>query len=155
MLNLRPAQPSDAVAAANLLRRSIIELCATDHQHDEATLARWLANKTPDFVQRMLAHPDSFHVVAEENDQLLGVGAISRNGEIRLLYLLPGAQRRGIGTALYLALEQQAKTWGLSRLTAHANTDACAFYERMGFNATGPVEPFFGKARSWPYAKVL
>lgn len=155
MLNLRPAQPSDAEAATTLLRRSIAELCATDHQHDEATLAAWLANKTPEHFRKMLANPNSFHVVAEENQRLLGVGAISRNGEIRLLYLLPGAQRRGIGKAIYLAMEQQAKTWGLSRLTAHANTDACAFYERKGFQSTGGAVSFLGKARGWPYEKVL
>lgn len=155
MIVVRPAQPHDADAAAHLLRRSITELCATDHQHDAATLAQWLANKTPEYFRKMLAHPDNFHVVAEENDLLLGVGAIARDGLIRLLYLLPGVQRRGIGKALYLAMEQQATTWGLRKLIAHSNTDACAFYERMGFRSTGPAVPFLGKARGWPYEKVL
>lgn len=155
MIVVRPAQPHDADAAAHLLRRSITELCATDHQHDPATLTRWLANKTPEHFQKMLAVPDSLHVVAEENNLLLGVGAITRDGVIRLLYLLPGAQRGGIGKAMYLALEQQATIWGLRKLIAHSNSDACAFYERVGFRSTGPAVPFFGKARSWPYEKVL
>lgn len=154
-MNLRPAEPSDADAAAALLRRSIIELCVTDHQHDAATLAQWLANKTPEHFRKMLASANSFHVIAEENNQLLGVGAIAHDGSIRLLYLLPGAQRRGVGKAIYLALEAQAKTWGLRKLIAHSNTDACPFYERMGFRSTGPAMPFFGKALSWPYEKVL
>lgn len=155
MLNLRPAEPSDAEAATALLRRSITELCTTDHQNDAATLAAWLANKTPQHFRQVLANPNAFCVVAEENDRLLGVGTIARDGSIRLLYLLPGVQRRGVGKAIYLAMEQQAKTWGLRKLIAQSNTDACAFYESMGFLSTGPATPFFGKALSWPYEKVL
>jgi GNAT superfamily N-acetyltransferase len=155
MLTIRPAEPRDADAAADLLRRSITELCATDHQNDAATLAQWLANKTPEQVRVMLARPQSLHIVAEEHQRLLGVGAIARDGHIRLLYLLPGAQRRGIGTAIFRALELQAQHWGLSKLTAVSNTDACAFYARMGFQPAGDAQPFLGKARGWPYEKML
>jgi GNAT superfamily N-acetyltransferase len=155
MLTLRPARTSDADAAAALLRRSITELCVTDHQRDPATLAAWLANKTPQHFLNMIGDANSVHVVAEENDQLLGVGAITRGGDIRLLYLLPGMQRRGIGKAIYLAMEQQAQNWGVRKLTATSNTDACAFYESMGFTATGDAVPFLGKARGWPYEKWL
>jgi len=43
-ITTRPALPADADAAVTVLRRSIIELCVIDHQHDAATLATWLAN---------------------------------------------------------------------------------------------------------------
>jgi GNAT superfamily N-acetyltransferase len=152
---LRPATANDAYAAAALLRRSITELCATDHQHDEATLTQWLANKTPERFMQWLANTDNYCIIAEENEALLGVAAIARNGHINLLYLLPGAQGRGIGKALYLALEAQTNRWDLRKLITHSNTDACTFYQRMGFQPTGPAAPFFGKARSWPFEKAL
>lgn len=155
MFTLRPAEPNDADAATALLRRSISELCATDHQNDAATLAAWLANKTPHNFRQLLANPNCFSVIAEENDRHLGVGTIARDGSIRLLYLLPGVQRRGIGKAIYLALEDRAKTWGATKLTATSNTDACAFYESMGLQSTGNAVPFLGVARGWPYEKAL
>lgn len=155
MFTLRSATANDANAAVALLRRSIIELCGTGHQHDEVTLMQWLANKTPKHFLQQLANANNYCIVAEENEALLGVAAIARNGHINLMYLLPGAQGRGIGKALYLALEEQVNNWDLRKLIAHSNTDARAFYERMGFQPTGPVVPFFGKARSWPFEKTL
>lgn len=155
MIVTRPAEPSDADAAAALLRRSIIELCVTDHQHDAATLAAWLANKTPKVFLAWLANLNNYVVVAEENHHIIGVGMIGRNGDVALLYLLPGVQRRGVGRAIFQKLEQQARAWGLRRLTAESNTDSRAFYEAMGFTSTGDAVPGFGIGRGWPYVKAL
>jgi GNAT superfamily N-acetyltransferase len=155
MIAVRPAQPEDADAATNLLRLSIIELCTADHQGDAATLANWLANKTRENFLSWLAHDNNLCVVAEENGRLLGAGMILRKGTINLLYLLPGEQRRGIGRAIYLALEQQARDWGLQKLTLTSNKESRAFYESMGFRSTGDATPSFGNVLSWPYEKVL
>ena len=46
-ISIRPALASDAVEAADLLRRSIIELCLPDHGNDAERLEHWLSNKTP------------------------------------------------------------------------------------------------------------
>lgn len=152
---IRPATAADATAASQVMRRSIIELCVTDHQGDAATLALWLANKTPDMFQQWLANPNNFCVVADDNHHLQGVGLIRRNGYVALLYLAPGTQRRGIGKAIYLALEAQAKNWGLTELTTESTTDSRAFYEAMGFQSTGDAVLGFGVTRGWPYGKLL
>ena len=138
-----------------MVRRSITELCVADHQNDATTLAEWLANKNPEVFVKWLASPNNFCLVAEENDHLLGVGMLLRNGYVSLLYLLPGVQRRGIGKAIYLGMEQQAKHWGLRKLTTESTASACAFYERMGFKSTGDAVLGFGRARCWPYEKAL
>ena len=137
------------------MRRSITELCTADHQNDAVTLANWLANKTRENFLSWLAHDNNLCVVAVENGRLLGAGMVLRKGYINLLYLLPGAQRRGVGKAIYLALEQQARDWGLQKLAMTSNRESCAFYESMGFKSTGGAMPWFGKALSWPYEKVL
>jgi hypothetical protein len=46
-MEIRDAVPEDAPAACEAMRRSISELCSTDHHGDAVILARWLANKTP------------------------------------------------------------------------------------------------------------
>jgi hypothetical protein len=49
-MHIRDAVADDAPAACQVLRRSIVELCAADHGDDPAILAQWLANKTPEIV---------------------------------------------------------------------------------------------------------
>ena len=155
MITVRPAKPEDADQATNLLRRSIAELCAADYQDDAATLENWLANKARENFLSRLVHDNNLCVVAEENSRLLGVGMILRKGTINLLYLLRGEQRRGIGKAIYLALERQARDWGLQKLALTSNRESRAFYESMGFWSTGDAVPWFGKVLSWPYEKIL
>ena len=97
MVAVRKAEPKDAAAAAEVLRRSITELCTLDHHDDAGTLAKWLANKTPRDFLSWLAKEDDFCVVAEANDQIMGVGLLHRSGEVRLCYLAPGGARTRFG----------------------------------------------------------
>ena len=155
MVTVRQAKPEDADAAVDVLRRSIKELCELDHRGDAETLAKWLANKTPQNFLAWLASDDNFCVVAEANKQVVGVGLLHRSGEIRLCYLAPGAQRKGIGKAICLALEGQAKVWGLSTLRLESTVSARRFYETLGFQSAGMATPGFGVSHCHPYEKQL
>jgi GNAT superfamily N-acetyltransferase len=155
MLTVRRAVPTDADAAVNLLRRSITELCVADHHNDAGALAEWLANKTPQHFLSWLANPNIFCVVAEVEGCLTGVGGIHRGGKINLCYLMPGAQRRGIGTAIYGALEAQAYAWGLRSLKLQSTIGARSFYESCGFKQVGVAETFGGAEPAFEYEKPL
>jgi len=155
MIAVRQAEPRDAQAAADVLRRSITELCALDHRGDADTLGRWLANKTPQNFLSWLGSDDNFCVVAEANNQVVGVGLLHRSGEIRLCYVAPGAQRKGIGKAIYLALEEQAKAWRLRTLRLESTVSARQFYEALGFRSAGMATPGFGISHCHPYEKQL
>lgn len=155
MFAVRLAEPSDARAAADVLRRSITELCEADHRGDSDTIAKWLANKRPQDFLRWLANPDHFCVVAAADTRLLGVGLLHRSGEIRLCYLLPGMQRKGIGRALCEVMEAQAKAWGLRALRLESSASARPFYETLGFRSTGCARPGFGCTYCHPYEKEL
>ncbi len=155
MTAVRRADPRDAQAATDVLRRSITELCVLDHRGDADTLGKWLANKTPQNFLSWLASDDNFCVVAEADSQVVGVGLLHRGGEIRLCYLAPGAQRKGIGKAIYVALEEQAKAWGLRTLRLESTVSARQFYERQGFRSAGIVTPGFGISHCHPYEKQL
>jgi len=155
MIAVRQAEPRDAQAAADVLRRSITELCALDHRGDADTLGRWLANKTRQNFLSWLGSDDNFCVVAEANNQVVGVGLLHRSGEIRLCYVAPGAQRKGIGKAIYLALEEQAKAWRLRTLRLESTVSARQFYEALGFRSAGMATPGFGISHCHPYEKQL
>jgi N-acetylglutamate synthase-like GNAT family acetyltransferase len=130
-------------------------LCILDHRGDTDTLAKWLANKTPQHFHSWVASADNFCVVAEADGQVVGVGLLHRSGEIRLCYLAPGAQRKGIGKAIYLALEVQAKAWGLRTLRLESTVSARQFYEALGFRSAGTATPGFGISHCHPYEKEL
>ena len=155
MIAVRQAEPRDAQAAADVLCRSITELCVLDHRGDPDTLTKWLANKRPENFLSWLANIDNFCVLGEADGQVVGVGLLHRSGEIRLCYLAPGAQRRGIGKAIYLALEVQAKAWGLRTLRLESTVSARQFYEALGFRSAGIATPGFGISHCHPYEKEL
>jgi GNAT superfamily N-acetyltransferase len=155
MFAVRKAEPRDAEAAVEVVRRSITELCVADHRDDPDTVASWLSNKTVQNFVSWLADDDNFCVIAEEKDRLLGVGLLHRSGEIRLFYLAPNAQLQGMGKAIHLALEEKAREWGLPELTLESTDLARPFYERLGYQSAGVVKLRFGMLHSYPYGKTL
>jgi GNAT superfamily N-acetyltransferase len=155
MFAVRKADPKDAAAAVEVVRRSITELCVADHRGDPDTLAQWLSNKTVPNFASWLADDDNFCVIAEASDRLLGVGLLHRSGEIMLFYLAPNAQLQGVGKAIHLALEEKAREWELPKLTLESTVLARPFYERLGYQSAGAAKPQFGVLLSYPYAKTL
>jgi GNAT superfamily N-acetyltransferase len=137
------------------VRRSIAELCVADHRNDPETLARWLANKTPQSFLAWISSVDNFCVVVESDDRLVGVGVLQRSGEIVLFYLSPGVQRQGLGKLVHAALEEKAEHWGLTSLHLESTLLACRFYEALGYRRTGPATARFGVLQCFPYAKRL
>jgi hypothetical protein len=69
---IRRAEVTDAADACQAVRRSIVELCVEDHGGDRATIAAWLANKTPENVAAWIASPDSVAVVAQTFTGIVG-----------------------------------------------------------------------------------
>lgn len=154
-VTVRQAKLEDAKAAVEVLRRSITELCIPDHRGDTDTIEKWLANKTPETFHAWLVNDENFCVVAELNHRLLGIGLLHRSGEIRLCYVAPGMQGQGIGKAVYLTLEAQAKAWGLKTLNLESTISARPFYEQLGYRPSGAAKPSFGISHCHPYQKSI
>jgi GNAT superfamily N-acetyltransferase len=141
---IRPAQPDDAAAACEVLRRSITELCERDHGNDGAFLARWLSNKTPQTMSAWIAGSHVF--VAEENGAILGVAAVSNKGFVTLNYVSPDARFRGVSKSLLRALEAKAGELGLSSCSPESTKTAERFYRAAGYRERdGVVSPFLVK----------
>lgn len=152
---VRRAESSDAPAAVDVVRRSIVELCTADHRGDPDTLARWLANKTvPNFVT-WFANVDNHCIVVEAEGRVVGIGVLKRSGDVNLLFLAPEVKGRGMGRAIHDALEAQARSWGLREMTLESTELACPFYERMGYRPAGGARPLFGVLHAYPYVKTL
>lgn len=123
---------------SRVLLASIIGLCAADHHGDAAKLAAWTRNKTPDGVKAMLANPDMVLFVAEASGEVMGVGAVTRAGDVALNYVAPEARFRGFSTALLARLEAELATLGFAEGRLEATATARAFYLARGWVADGP-----------------
>jgi GNAT superfamily N-acetyltransferase len=152
-MKIRKAQIEDADEACLVVRRSIVELCHTDHQADAPTLALWLANKTAENMRKWM---DQSHVfVATDGSTILGVGSIRGSGEIMLNYVSPDARFRGVSKALMERLEAQASELGVDVVILQSSATARQFYLAAGYTETGPPTKGFGRTLGYPMSKRL
>jgi GNAT superfamily N-acetyltransferase len=131
---VRAATPADAAEACTIIRRSIAELCVADHHGDEAHLAKWLSNKTPENVLRWIGL--GYFIVAEESGVLLGTAGMNDAGKIVLNYVSPDARFRGVSKALMHHLEEHARALGLSECFLETSDTALRFYLSLGYVKT-------------------
>ena len=154
-VSIRRAVPEGANVAIAVVRDSITRLCVADHENDPLTLEPWLRNKTADDFARWLDNADNHIVVAEFDSAIGGVASLRGNREIQLCYVAPDRQRLGIGTALLVALETQARASGIDKLILNSTAGARFFYAHNGYTPSGPPVPGFGRSHCFPYEKVI
>lgn len=65
-------------------------------------------------------------------------GADASVGSLGRLAVTAAARGLGVGAALVLAIEDEARRLGLRAVDLHAQTRAVGFYERLGYVAYGP-----------------
>jgi GNAT superfamily N-acetyltransferase len=154
-MEIRDAVAEDALAGCQVLRRSIVELCAADHRNDPAILGRWLGNKTPENFVSWVTQPDNSLLVAVEDGSILAVGSVTDAGRITLNYVSPDARFRGVSRALLGALEARAAARGNIRCTLSSTATARCFYLANGYVEDGPPGGEFGTSSGYPMSKPL
>ena len=127
-IEITEARSEDAIAMAEIhlaARRAAMPYLARPYTDDETR--SWFAGTVG-------ARPGAWWV-ARHAGQIVGYMGI--DGEnLDHLYVLPGVQRRGVGTSLLC----KAKTLSPQRLLLSVfqrNTDATTFYESRGFRVVG------------------
>jgi GNAT superfamily N-acetyltransferase len=113
-------------------------LCHADHRGDDAILAKWLSNKTPQHVADWIAHADNRAFVASDESGILGVAMITVRGEVLLNYVSPDARFRGVSKALLARLEATARALGLAECRLTSTLTAERFYTAAGYRDHGP-----------------
>ena len=152
-MQVRPAQIADADHAIDVVRRSIQELCVSDHKGDSATLSMWLSNKTADNMRRWIA--DHTVLVAAEGEQIAGVASVRFDGHVLLNYVAPEARFKGASKSLLRDIEVWASHRGLKWLTLDSTATAPRFYLSNGWTIAGPPQPGFGVTMRNPMLKAV
>lgn len=72
-------------------------------------------------------------LVAEGDDGVVGFVELEEDGHLDMLYCRRDAVGRGVGSLLYEAVEERARSFGVGRISTEASITARPFFERHGF----------------------
>jgi len=124
MLKIRRAVPEDGEA----VREIYASAAGREAAFDEA------------YINRLIRAGGLF--VAEETAGVVGFGSVEVDGaeHVRWLYVLPGRQGGGVGSALLGQLERVGWEAGLRSIRLHAAPGAAGFYRRNGYREATPDE---------------
>ena len=136
--SIRDAVATDAEVGCVVLRRSIVELCAADHNNDATFLGNWLSNKTPAVFRSWIVQPGNSVLVAVEQECIIAVGSVTDAGNITLNYVSPDVRFRGVSKAMLFALEARAIDRGSRVATLNSTETAHRFYLANGYVDVGP-----------------
>ena len=91
--------------------------------------------------QELAAETKDLHLGLWEAGCLLGCLLLRETGDgelrMRQVAVAESARRRGLGRRLVLASEIKAKELGFKRMVLHARQNAVAFYQSLGYAASG------------------
>ena len=91
---------------------------------------------------------DAFHILAEKDDKVIGVGCIheieDRVGRIRFMGIDDDHQKQGIGQTIVKLLEENAKSKNWNRVRLWARENAVNFYLNLGYTIIADGELLFG-----------
>jgi len=94
--------------------------------------------KVPADMELDVWDPQSVHAIAFDMDgTALGTGRLLPDGHIGRLAVARTARGSGIGSALLLALMQEARRRGHRAAVLSAQTHAVPFYRRHGYEVSG------------------
>jgi putative acetyltransferase len=128
---IRPYEAGDAVALSDLYTRSVLHFGPCAYTSDQVNA--WAAASSPEKVTRRCADGRLVLVAMDENGQYLGFGDLENDGHLDFLYIAPEAEGRGVGSALYDALEAHAREVAMPKLFVEASELAKPLLERRGF----------------------
>ena len=99
-----------------------------------------------------LAEPSRIVVVAEQDGEVVAMAHLVPSGaanaphraEVQRVAVAESARGTGLGRRLFAAVEEVALEHGLTLLwlTTHADSDACAFYEAVGYVKLGVMDGY-------------
>jgi ribosomal protein S18 acetylase RimI-like enzyme len=128
------------------------------------SLSRGALERSYREVVARLDDRDRLLLVAEEDDEILGMVQLVFSGatnadhraEVQRVGVATSARGRGIGRRLMAAVEQAARESGVTLLwlTTHDGTEACAFYEAIGYAKIGTMPNYSRRPDGtlWPGA---
>lgn len=104
----------------------------------------------PEGIERDAEDARAFHLLAFQGGHAIGTGRLvvlpepppgesGTWGQIGRMAVLSSHRKAHVGGKVLRALEEEAKTRGVTRILLHAQLFAKGFYERLGYSPVGEV----------------
>jgi predicted N-acetyltransferase YhbS len=132
--HIRPVRPEEAEALSRIAYRA-----AASWGYPEAWLEQWRPYLTLD-AEYLRTYPT---FVAEEEEQLLGFCTLTPENGVWTLahhWVDPPSIGRGLGSALFDAALDAARSGGAGTVRITSDPQAAGFYERHGARRVGEME---------------
>ena len=128
---IRLFRPEDASACCSIIRACL----EADASYPAALRAKISAGET---AESMKQRAGLFYIaVYEEENRILGFAGLDMN-EIRLLYVAPDSQHRGIGRSLLEHIKTMVPGAVFPEIFVYSTIGAAGFYGACGFIDKGP-----------------
>jgi len=138
---VRLATSFDASAIATLFHETVKKVNSRDY--DVKQIAAW-AGAGPDVAKWRARQAGRATWVFEVGGTVRGFAEFGANGQIEAIYVHADHQRKGIASALLVAIEEDARRLGVARLYTEASTTARGFFSEariQGAEASGGRRP--------------
>ncbi|MEG1525420.1 MAG: GNAT family N-acetyltransferase [Clostridia bacterium] len=129
-MNIRKYRHADCPILIELFYETVHAIPTTDYTKEQ--LDAW-ATGCIDMEKWDRAFCGHSTFVAEHNGEIVGFSDMDGTGYLDRLYVHRDHQKKGIGAALVLRLEENAMRNGLSIFEVHASITARPFFERQGY----------------------
>ena len=133
-VRIRSYEAGDAPALAHLFYETVHALNRGDYSPEQ--LQAW-APEVPDSEAWHARMSGRCTLLAEKDDEAVGFAELKRDGHLVMFYLRTDAVGRGVGSRLYLAVEEVAWKRRLGRIFTEASITARPFFEQQGFRVVG------------------
>lgn len=130
-MEIRRYAEHESKEIANLFHGAVHQV-ASDY-YSKAECEAW-APTPPDYLLWQKRLQQKQPLVAVIDRQIAGFIELDADGHIDCAYTHKDFQRKGVASALYLALELEARQRGIKRLYVEASYLARAFFAKHGFD---------------------
>jgi putative acetyltransferase len=130
-MRIRPYVPVDAPRLAELYARSVRHFGPRAYAPEQ--VAAWASTPSVERMTARCADGRTVLIAEDPDGTLLGYGDLEGDGHLDFLYTAPEGAGRGVGSALYAALEEVARAQGNARIYVEASELLRPLLERRGF----------------------
>jgi len=129
---VRRYAPGDGAAVADVFFRSVREGARADYS--PAQVEAWAPERrAPDWFDDRAADGRVFLVAVNRAHEIVGYADLESDGHIDHLFCRPDVIGRGVGSGLYDALEEAARSAAIDRLYVEASVAARRLFAHKGF----------------------
>ncbi|PHN07442.1 GNAT family N-acetyltransferase [Flavilitoribacter nigricans] len=134
-MTIRQATVADYDRIAQLFRNTILNVNIRHYSPEQVKVWSERVKDTPRWLRKIT---DQYFLLVEDGDELQGMGSITPDGYLDMMYVSHLHQGKGIARMLVEKLEAFARKREVSLIRVDVSLTARPFFERMGFRIVRP-----------------